>query len=109
MITTDRLLAILDDWALWMHTSTHKLSYPSKSLGMVSGGESTTDAFQDMCSAQDMTNVRTLDVIIHSLPKEQQEAIYARYLDAKKPLAYPYKLEIALDNMLTISSKRINA
>ncbi len=83
MITTDRLLAILDDWSLWMHTSTHKLSYPSKSLGMVSGGESTTDAFEDMCSAQDMTNVRPLDAIIHSLPKEQQDALYCRYLKAR--------------------------
>ena len=109
MITTDRLLAILDDWSLWMHTSNHKLSYPSKSLGMVSGGESTTDAFEDMCSAQDMTNVRTLDAIIHSLPKEQQDALYCRYLKARKPLAYEYKLEMAMDNLLTIAGKRINA
>jgi hypothetical protein len=75
---------------------------------MVSGGESTTDAFEDMCSAQDMANVRTLDAIIHSLPKEQQDALYCKYLKSRKPLAYEYKLEIAMDNLLTIASKRIN-
>jgi hypothetical protein len=109
MIDTNRLLELLDLWALWMRSDNHKLGFPSKSIGMYSGGESTVDSFAEMVEAQDMANIRTLDAIVHSLPKEQQEAIYARYLDAKKPLAYPYKLELALDNMLTISSRRINA
>jgi hypothetical protein len=35
---------------------------------MSSGGESTTsEAFEEMCSAQDMSNIRTIDAIIHSL------------------------------------------
>ncbi len=109
MISMERLLSIMDDWALWMKSDNHKLGYPSKSIGMSSGGESTSDVFEDMCSAQDMTNVRTIHAIIHSLEKGQQDAIYARYLDAKKPLAYPYKLELAFDNLLTIASRRINA
>ncbi len=109
MISMERLLSILEDWGRWMKTDNHKLNYPSKSIGMSSGGESTSEAFEEMCSAQDMSNIRTIDVIIHSLPKEQQDAIYARYLDAKKPLAYPYKLELAFDNLITIASKRINA
>jgi len=109
MISMERLLSIMDDWALWMKSDNHKLGYPSKSIGMSSGGESTSDVFEDMCTAQDMSNVRTIHAIIHSLEKEQQKAIYARYLDAKKPLAYPFKLELAFDNLLTIAGRRINA
>ena len=109
MIDINRLLEILDLWSVWMKSDNHKLGYPSKSIGMYSGGESTVDSFSEMVEAQDMANIRTIDAIIHSLPKEQQDAIYARYLDAKKPLAYPYKLELALDNILTIGSRRINA
>ena len=41
----DRLLQILDDWKLYMRSDNHKLGYPSKSLGMSSGGESTEDEF----------------------------------------------------------------
>ena len=42
-MSIERLLQILDDWALYMKSDNHKLGYPSKSLGMSSGGESTED------------------------------------------------------------------
>jgi len=105
----ERLLSILEDWALFMKQDNHRLGYPSKSIGMSSGGESTSESFAEMCSAQDMSNIRTIDAIIHSLPKEQQDAIYAKYLDAKKPLAYEWNIDMAYDNLLTIASRRINA
>ena len=109
MISMERLLSIMQDWALWMKSDNHKLGYPSKSIGMSSGGESTSEVFEDMCSAQDMSNIRTIDAIIHSLPKEQQNAIYAKYLDAKKPLAYEWNMDMAYDNLLVIAGRRINA
>jgi hypothetical protein len=109
MISMERLLSILEDWALFMKQDNHRLGYPSKSIGMSSGGESTSESFAEMCSAQDMSNIRTIDAIIHSLPKEQQDAIYAKYLDAKKPLAYEWNIDMAYDNLLTIASRRINA
>jgi hypothetical protein len=109
MISMERLLSIMQDWALWMKSDNHKLGYPSKSIGMSSGGESTSEVFEDMCSAQDMSNIRTIDAIIHSLPKEQQNAIYAKYLNAKKLLAYEWNMDMAYDNLLTIASRRINA
>jgi len=109
MISMERLLSILEDWALWMKSDNHKLGYPSKSIGMSSGGESTSESFSEMCSAQDMSNIRTIDAIIHSLDKTQQDAIYARYLDAKKPLAYEWNIDMAYDNLLTMAGKRINA
>ena len=109
MISMERLLSILEDWALWMKSDNHKLSYPSKSIGMSSGGESTSEAFEEMCSAQDMSNIRTIDAIIHSLEKGQQDAIYAKYLDAKPPLAYEWNMDMAYDNLLVIAGRRINA
>ena len=109
MISMERLLSILEDWALWMKSDNHKLGYPSKSIGMSSGGESTSDSFANMCSAQDMSNLRTIDAIIHSLEKTQQDAIYAKYLEAKPPIAFYWHLEMAYDNLLTMAGRRINA
>jgi hypothetical protein len=109
MISMERLLSILEDWSLWMKHDTHKLGYPSKSIGMSSGGESTSEVFEEMCSAQDMSNIRTIHAIIHSLEQGQQDAIYAKYLGAKPPLAFFWQLDMAYDNLLTIAERRINA
>jgi hypothetical protein len=109
MISMERLLSILEDWALWMKSDNHRLGYPSKSIGLSSGGESTSEAFEEMCSAQDMSNVRTIHAIVHSLEPGQQEAIYAKYLGAKPPLAFYWQLDMAYDNLLTIAERRINA
>jgi hypothetical protein len=109
MISMERLLSILEDWSLWMKHDTHKLGYPSKSIGMSSGGESTSEVFEEMCSAQDMSNVRTIHAIVHSLEQGQQDAIYAKYLGAKPPLAFFWQLDMAYDNLLTIAERRINA
>jgi hypothetical protein len=109
MISMERLLSILEDWSLWMRHDTHKLGYPSKSIGMSSGGESTSEVFEEMCSAQDMSNIRTIHAIIHSLEQGQQDAIYAKYLGAKPPLAFYWQLDMAYDNLLTIAERRINA
>jgi hypothetical protein len=105
----DRLKQILDDWALWMHAPSTKLGYPSKSLGMISGGESTSDAFEEMVSEMDITNVRTIDAIISSLPSDQKDAVYARYLKTSKYNDYEYQLGLAFDNMLSMASRRIVA
>lgn len=110
MITMDRLLQILDDWALSHKHYKPKTGYPTKSLGMISGGESTNEAFDDMYdSSLKKPNIDTIDAIIHELPKEQKEAIYFKYLKGNKPLFYEYKLDLAMDNLLTIASRRINA
>ena len=105
----DRLKQILDDWTRWMHAPNTKLGYPSKSLGMINGGESTSDAFEEMLSEMDLTNVRTIDAIISSLPKDQKDAVYARYLKTSKYNDYEYQLELAIDNMLSMASRRIVA
>lgn len=103
----NRLLELLDKWKLYMKSDNHKLGYPSKSIGMSSGGAS--GSFDDMYDEVEDDNVRTVDAVIHSLPRDQQQAIYARYLKTKKPLYYELKLEMAIDNLLTIVGRRIGA
>ena len=103
----NRLLELLDKWKLYMRSDNHRLGYPSKSIGMSSGGAS--GSFDDMYDEVEDDNVRTVDAVIHSLPKDQQQAIYARYLKTKKPLYYEIKLEMAIDNLLTIVGRRIGA
>lgn len=105
----DRLLELLDKWKLYMRSDNHRLGYPNKSLGMSSGGESSYDAFDEMYEEVEHTNVKTVDAVIHSLPEDQKQAIYARYLQTKKPELYEYKLQIAMDNLLTIVGRRIGA
>lgn len=103
----NRLLELLDKWKLYMRSDNHRLGYPSKSIGISSGGAS--GSFDDMYDEVEDDNVRTVDAVIHSLPKDQQQAIYARYLKTKKPLYYEIKLEMAIDNLLTIVGRRIGA
>ena len=103
----NRLLELLDKWKLYMRSDNHRLGYPSKSIGMSSGGAS--GSFDDMYDEVEYDNVRTVDAVIHSLPKDQQKAVYARYLKTKKPLYYELKLEMAIDNLLTIVGRRIGA
>lgn len=104
----ERLMVLLEDWSVFMRHDNNRLGYPSKALGMASGGES-SEAFDDMISDADNKNVITLNAIIHSLPKEQREAIYARWLKSKKPMYYELKLDLAMDNLLTMASRRIYA
>ena len=105
----NRLLELLDKWKRYMNSDNHKLGYPSKSIGMVSGGEASYDAFDEMYEDVENDNVRTVDAVIHSLPEDQKSAIYARYLNTKKPQLYEYKLQIAIDNLLTIVGRRVGA
>jgi hypothetical protein len=109
MLNTNRLLEILDGWAQWMKKPTHRLGFPSRSLVMSSGGASTEDSFNELILTQDQDNIRIIDTLIHNLPPEQQDALYHRYLSSKKPFAYEYKLSLAIDNLLTIASRKINA
>lgn len=104
-----RLLELLDKWKLYMRSDNHRLGYPSKSLGISSGGESSYDAFDEMYEEVESNNVKTVDAVIHSLPEDQKQAIYARYLNTKKPQLYEYKLQLAIDNLLTIVGRRIGA
>lgn len=104
----ERLMVLLEDWSTWMKHDTHRLGYPSKSLGIASGGES-SEAFDDMVGEADSKNTKTINAIINSLPREQREAIYARWLKSKKPMYYELKLELAIDNLLSIASRRIDA
>ena len=103
-----RLLCILDDWAKWMKKDSHRLGFPTKSSFLSSGGESSHDAFEVMIEKADKSNVITINAVVHSLPKAQRQSIYARYLGEKKPMYYEKHLELALDNLLTMASRRID-
>jgi hypothetical protein len=105
----NRLLDLLDKWKLYMKSDNHKLGYPNKSIGLSSGGESSYDVFDEMYESSELENVKTLDAVIHSLNQEEQKAIYSRYLNTKKPMYYEIKLQIAIDNLLQIVSRRIGA
>lgn len=104
-----RLMNILEDWARWMKKDSHRLGYPNKTTYFSSGGESTSEVFEDMVSESDMDNVKIVDSIIDDLPKQQKQAINYRFLGGKKPMYYERDLELAIDNLLTIAGRKIYA
>ena len=104
-----RLMDILDDWARWMKQDSHKLGYPNKTSYFLTGGESTSEVFEDMVSKSDMENIKTVDSIIDDLPIKQKQAINYRFLGGNKPIYYERDLELAIDNLLTIASRKIYA
>lgn len=103
----ERLMDILEDWSKWMRSDDHGLGYPKKSAFLQSGGESTEGAFEDMVEKMDLRQVITVDAIIEDLPIDQKRAIFARFLQSKKPMYYEKLLEMAMDNLLTIASRRL--
>lgn len=108
-MTMQRLLELLDKWRLWMRSDNHRLGYPNKSI-LISSGGSAEDAFEEMYNASEDDNVRTLDSVISDLEKPQRDAIYYRFLNSgPKPNFYELKLEMAMDNLLTIAGRKINA
>tara|TARA_R110002126_G_scaffold447_1_gene3096 strand:- start:548 stop:874 length:327 start_codon:yes stop_codon:yes gene_type:complete len=105
----DRLMVILEDWAKYMKKDNHRLGYPSKVSYMSTGGESTSDVFEEMVNQADNENVKVINACIHSLDKGQREAIYSRWLGSKPPMYYELKLGLAMDNLLTMAGRRIYA
>ena len=105
----NRLVSILEDWSRWMKSDNHNLGYPSSTSYFSSGGESTAEVFEDMVSKTDMENIRIVDAVIDGLKQDQKLAVYYRFLGGKKPMFYERNLDLAFDNLLTITGKRIYA
>ena len=63
-----------------MKKDSHRLGYPNKTTYFSSGGESTSEVFEDMVSESDMDNVKIVDSIIDDLPITQRKAINYRFL-----------------------------
>lgn len=102
-------MSILEDWTRWMKVDKHNLGYPSSTSYFLSGGESTSEVFEELASKTDMENIKIVDAVIDGLEKNQKAAIYYRFLGGNKPMYYEKNLDMAMDNLLTITGKRIYA
>jgi hypothetical protein len=102
----DDLLLVLEDWSKWMRHDEHGLGYPKKSSVIISGGESSFDAFEIMAHEMDLYLVEVVNAIIDGLEQDLRNAIYARYLNGNKPLYYEMKLQLALEKILSKAQKR---
>jgi len=105
MLSLSRLEDILKDWSHWMRSHSHKLGYPSKSIGLVSSGN---NSFEDMIESSNSNNVDIIDTAIDDLDSQEKAAIYYRYLGSKKPIAYEMKLELALNHLLELIENKIH-
>jgi len=101
----EMLMEYMDAWARSMRHEDSGLGYPKKSIMMSSGGNYTS--FEDMIEESDSKVVETIDAVIGSLDQEQRDAVWARWLNTKKPMYYELKLSHAIDNLLTIVGRRL--
>ena len=99
------LMDYMDMWARNMKQTDSGLGYPKKSVMMSSGGNYTS--FEDMIEEADSNIIKTIDAVISSLDPEQRSAVWARWLNTKKPMYYELKLSHAIDNLMTIVGRRL--
>jgi hypothetical protein len=99
------LMDYMDMWARNMKQPDSGLGYPKKSVMMSSGGNYTS--FEDMIEEADSNIIKTIDAVISSLDPEQRSAVWARWLNTKKPMYYELKLSHAIDNLMTIVGRRL--
>jgi hypothetical protein len=102
----ERLQDLLKEWARSLkHEGNSKLGFPSRSLGMSTGGNSTS--FDEMYDSMQSDHIRTIQAIIDSLPERQQNAVYHKYTGSKSEVLQDYHMTMAYDNLLVIASRRI--
>ena len=99
------LMDYMDMWARNMKQPDSGLGYPKKSVMISSGGNYTS--FEDMIEEADSNIIKTIDAVISSLDPEQRNAVWARWLNTKKPMYYELKLSHAIDNLMTIVGRRL--
>ena len=105
-MTMERLQDLLKAWARSLkHNGNSKLGFPSRSLGMSTGGNSTS--FDEMYESMQNDHIKTIQAIIDSLPERQQNAVYHKYTGSRAEVLQDYHMNIAYDNLLTISTRRI--
>ena len=100
----DLFLDYMDMWSRWMKSEDHKLGYPQKSIGM-SGSSSTS--FDDMVEEADSEIIRTINSCMDALKPTEVDAIWARYLNTKKPMYYEIKLQNGLEKLKEMVENRI--
>lgn len=99
------LMEYMDMWKRYMKHDSHKLGFPSRSIGL---SNSSSTSFDDMVEELDNDIVRTINAVVDSLDSEQRKAVWAKWLGTKKPIYYELKLQLAVDNLLTIVGRRLN-
>jgi hypothetical protein len=77
-----KLLALMPLWAAWMRSETVGKGYPTCSAFLASGGASSADSFDHLCSNADRVAVVTLDALIDDLPTICRAAVHHRWLHA---------------------------
>lgn len=82
------------------NNGSHRLGYPSRSLGISTGGASTS--FDDLYETMNGTHVRTLEAVIDSLEPRQKNAVMAKWIGGKPEELQNYHYNLAIDNLSLI-------
>ena len=100
----DLFMDYMDMWSRWMKSEDHKLGFPQRSIG-VAGSSSTS--FDDMIEEADSEIIRTINSCMDSLNSEEVSAIWARYLNTRKPMYYELKLMAGLEKLKEMVETRV--
>ena len=105
-MTMERLQDLLKAWSRSLkHSGNSRLGFPSRSLGMSTGGNSTS--FDEMYESMETDHIKTIQAIIDSLPERQQNAVYHKYTGSRAEVLQDYHMNMAYDNLLNIATRRI--
>ena len=105
-MTMERLQDLLKAWSRSLkHSGNSRLGFPSRSLGMSTGGNSTS--FDEMYESMEADHIKTIQAIIDSLPERQQNAVYHKYTGSRAEVLQDYHMNMAYDNLLNIATRRI--
>ena len=105
-MTMERLQDLLKAWSRSLkHSGSSRLGFPSRSLGMSTGGNSTS--FDEMYESMETDHIKTIQAIIDSLPERQQNAVYHKYTGSRAEVLQDYHMNMAYDNLLNIATRRI--
>jgi hypothetical protein len=80
--TAQRVKDALDVWAEWMQQDDTTLGYPSKSVGILSGGDAWGNFCEDHEHEVDSAMAKAVDAIIEGMPLSQKNAVFHFHIAA---------------------------
>lgn len=105
-----RLHYHLENWAAYMRSGSHKLGYPTRSLGFTgSHNAACEDGSEIVYECEDLTAAKTMDALIDSLELNQRMAVNHVWLNSVFTMRnFEAVYDMAIDNLLTLAGKRLS-
>ena len=97
----------LANWVRFMHKNSLAIGYPSRSLGVETGGSAGSEEFDHIADREENKAAAEFDCCIEALEAARRNAIHHKYLGSKyRYTDYETNLFCALIDLKRIAKKR---